>query len=199
MRSINTLVGTALLGASLVLAGPAVGHAAPARPQVDPADCAKAVAAAAKAQLQYDAAVAEYGKDAAAAGGKPDKSRQEQLDRAKHEFDAAASATAKACPEVGSAGGKSGAGDKTGSGEKAATTESGHDKDGEDSAEDTPGSTGGYQDGRAAAPSGSMHTGAGGTSTGAGGSEVALGAGLFAAGAGVLVLRRRRRRAAGRI
>ncbi|WP_331770660.1 hypothetical protein OG948_44200 (plasmid) [Embleya sp. NBC_00888] len=197
MRSINRLAGAALLGTSLALAAPAVGHAAPARSQVNPADCAKAVAAAAKAQLQYDAAVAEYGKDAAAAGGKPDKSRQEQLDRAKHEFDAAASAAVKACPEVKSAGEKSGSGDKTGSGEKAAT-ESGHDKGRADSAEDTHDSTGGYEGSHAAAPSGSMHTGAGGTSTDAGGSEIALGAGLFAAGAGVLVLRRRRR-AAGRI
>lgn len=86
MRSIHRLLGPPLLGASLALAAPALAYAAPAWSQSNPAECAKAVAAAAKAQLAYDAAVADYGKDTATAAGRPDKSHQDQLERAKNEM-----------------------------------------------------------------------------------------------------------------
>ncbi|MFF7245194.1 hypothetical protein ACFZBU_14980 [Embleya sp. NPDC008237] len=172
MRSITRFAGAALLGASLALAAPTAGHAAPARTRVDPADCAKAVAAAAKAQLQYDAAVADFAK---AAAGRPDKSRQEQLDRTRNEMSAATSAAAKACPDV-----------------KIPAGESGSDKGRADAAQAAHGGAAGSDGKYAQPPSGSMHTGAGGTSGTAGGSGIALGVGLFAAGAGVVVLRRRR-------
>ncbi|MFI1384129.1 hypothetical protein [Embleya sp. NPDC020886] len=179
MRSITRLAGTALLGATLALAVPAVAHAAPARPQVDPADCAKAVAAAAKGQLQYDAAVADFAKAAAAAAGQPDKSRQEQLERAKNEMGAAASAAAEACPDARVLGG-----------------EGGSDKSRPDAEQAAHGSAAGDRDEYAEAPSGSMHTGAGGTSGNATAGGIALGVGLFAAGASLVV--RRRRLGAGR-
>ncbi|MGC0419349.1 hypothetical protein [Embleya sp. AB8] len=172
MPSINRLLGPMLLGAGLAMAVPATAHALPAG---NPVDCAQAVAAAAKAQLQYDAAVVDLGRDAA--GGRPDRARQEQVERAKTEMNATASTAARLCPDV-----------KAPAHEGTST-----DKGPASSAENEHGTPPEHAVGHVAAPSGSMDTGGGSTSDTPSGSEIAVGAALFATGAG-LALRRLRGR-----
>ncbi|MGW9213617.1 hypothetical protein ACWGR4_42595 [Embleya sp. NPDC055664] len=205
MRSIHRLLGPPLLGASLALAAPALAYAAaPASSQSNPAECAKAVADAAKAQLAYDAAVADYGKHTATAAGRPDKSHQDQLERAKNEMTTTASNAAKQCPDATAADAKGadakgadakGADGKAADG-KGADGKGADGKGADGKPESAHGNAPGHEDAHAAAPSGSMHTGAGGTSDGSGdtdtNADIALGAGLFAAGAGLIVLHRRR-------
>ncbi|MFC1410860.1 hypothetical protein ACEZCY_15920 [Streptacidiphilus sp. N1-12] len=96
MRSINTLLGTALLGATVALAAPAA-HAATALPQTTPA-CAAAVAAAEKAQSAYDAAVADYKKQVAA-GGHPGKAEQDNIAALQNNVNLTASDAARICPD----------------------------------------------------------------------------------------------------
>jgi hypothetical protein len=97
MRSITTLLGTLALGASLALAAPAA-HAASALPQTT-AECTKAVAAADKAQSDYDAALADYKKQVAA-GGHPGKAEQDNLTTLENNVNVTASYSARVCPDA---------------------------------------------------------------------------------------------------
>ncbi|MHA6765141.1 hypothetical protein [Streptacidiphilus sp. PAMC 29251] len=97
MRSINTLLGTAVLGASIALIAPAA-HAATALPQTTAA-CSKAVAAAEKAQSTYDAAVADY-KAVVARGGHPGKAEQDAITADLNDVNATASYAARVCPDA---------------------------------------------------------------------------------------------------
>ncbi|MBD0734224.1 hypothetical protein ACIOC1_13765 [Streptomyces sp. NPDC088197] len=97
MRSINTLLGTAVLGASIALAAPAA-HAAAALPQTT-AECTKAVAAADKAQADYDAALADYKKQVAA-GGHPGTAEQDNLSALENQVNVTASDASRVCPDA---------------------------------------------------------------------------------------------------
>lgn len=97
MRSINMLLGTAVLGASIALAAPGA-HAAPALPQTTAA-CTKAVAAADKAQADYDAALADYKKQVAA-GGHPGKAEQDNLATLENNVNLTASDATRDCPDA---------------------------------------------------------------------------------------------------
>lgn len=97
MRSITTLLGTAVLGASIALAAPAA-HAAAALPQTTAA-CTKAVAAAEKAQTEYDAALADYKKQVAA-GGHPGKAEQDNLATLENNVNLTASDATRDCPDA---------------------------------------------------------------------------------------------------
>ncbi len=94
MRSITTLLGTAAVGASLVLAVPAA-HAATALPR-ESAACASAVAAAQKAEADYAAALADY-KKIVSGGGHPDASQQAQVTSDENNANALASDAARVC------------------------------------------------------------------------------------------------------
>jgi MYXO-CTERM domain-containing protein len=97
MRSINTLLGTVVLGASIALAAPAA-HAAAALPQTS-AECTKAVAAADTAQADYDAALADY-KKTVAAGGHPGKAERENLAMLENNVNITASDASRMCPDA---------------------------------------------------------------------------------------------------
>jgi MYXO-CTERM domain-containing protein len=96
MRPITTLLGTAVLGASLALAAPAA-HAA-AGPPNTPA-CSKATADAQKAESDYNAAKADYEK-VIKDGGHPDKSQQDQVSQAEQNMNMTASTAARFCPDA---------------------------------------------------------------------------------------------------
>lgn len=94
MRSINTLLGTAVLGASIALFAPAA-HAATALP-MDTAACNKAVTAATAAQKDYDAAMADYKKQIAG-GGHPGQAERDNLDSLKNMVNVSTSYVARVC------------------------------------------------------------------------------------------------------
>jgi hypothetical protein len=96
MRSIHTVLGTAVLGASLALTVPAA-HAA--TPQATTKACAKAVAAADKAEAAYSAAVADFKKQVAG-GGHPGTAEQDNVTALLSASNAAASLAARVCPDA---------------------------------------------------------------------------------------------------
>ncbi|GAA1357796.1 hypothetical protein [Streptomyces beijiangensis] len=95
MRSLTTLLGTAVLGASLALAAPAAYAAAPQTT----AECSKATADAQKAESDYNAAKADYEK-VIKDGGHPDKSQQDQVTQAEQNMNMTASTAARFCPDA---------------------------------------------------------------------------------------------------
>ena len=97
MRSIPTLLGTAALGAGLLLAAPAAQAAT--APQAIPAACSKAVQAAEKAESAYQAALADYKKQVKA-GGHPGKAEQDNLAALESAANGAASFAARVCPDA---------------------------------------------------------------------------------------------------
>lgn len=96
MRSIHTVLGTAVLGASLALMVPAA-HAA--TPQATTKACAKAVAAAEKAEAAYNAAVKDYKKQVAA-GGHPGIAERDNVTSLLNTANADASFAARVCPDA---------------------------------------------------------------------------------------------------
>lgn len=96
MRSIHTVLGTAVLGASLALMVP-TAHAA--TPQATTKACAKAVAGAEKAEAAYNAAVVDY-KKIIKAGGHPDKSQRDNVAALESAANGAASFAARVCPDA---------------------------------------------------------------------------------------------------
>jgi hypothetical protein len=97
MRSINTLLGTAVLGVGIVLAAPAA-HAATVRPHV-PAACDAAVSAADKAESSYQAALTDY-KEQVKNGGHPGQAEQDNLEALRGQADIASSYAARLCPDA---------------------------------------------------------------------------------------------------
>ncbi|WP_405774215.1 hypothetical protein [Streptomyces sp. NBC_00859] len=97
MRPIHALLGTAALGATVVLTAPSA-HAAVVQAPQTTAACSKATSDAQKAEADYRAAVKDY-KDQVAQGGHPGKAEQDNVDKLQSNANALASDAARICPD----------------------------------------------------------------------------------------------------
>ncbi|MFE2376825.1 hypothetical protein [Streptomyces sp. NPDC059398] len=98
MGSIHALLGTAALGAAVVLTAP-TAHAAVSQAPQTSAACSKATSDAQKAEAEYQAALKDY-KDQTAGGGHPGKAEQDNLDKLRSNANALASDAARICPDA---------------------------------------------------------------------------------------------------
>ncbi|WP_037569911.1 hypothetical protein [Phaeacidiphilus oryzae] len=93
MRSVRVLVGSAVIGASVLFAVPAQAATAPAVS----AGCSRALAMEQKAEAAYQAALASY-KQQVAAGGHPGTAEQQNLSMLENAANLATSDAARDCP-----------------------------------------------------------------------------------------------------
>ncbi|WP_328334696.1 MULTISPECIES: hypothetical protein [unclassified Streptomyces] len=98
MRSIHALLGTAALGAAVLLTAPSA-HAAVAQAPQTGAACSKATSDAQKAEAEYQAALKDY-KDRTANGGHPGRAEQDNVDKLQSNANALASDAARDCPDA---------------------------------------------------------------------------------------------------